>query len=78
MKTLPFVIGIIFATAFPALAQAVTAPGTFTETYPVTTTTTVNGTVSCVLDTTSTILTCTFSQTVQPNATITISIPSGL
>lgn len=59
-------------------AVAQTAGGTFTETYPVTTTTTVNGTVSCTLSSTSTVLTCTFSQAVQPNATITISIPSGL
>ena len=63
-------------------AQAQTAPGTFTETYTTTVTTTtpntVTGTVSCALSSTGTVLTCTFSQALQPNATVQITIPSGL
>ena len=67
---------LLLALASPAAAQ--TATGTFSATIPVTTTTTVNGTVTCVLSSTGTVLTCTFSQAIPANASVTLALPSGL
>ena len=69
-------IALSLLLAGPAAAQ--TATGTFTALVPVTTTTTVNGTVSCVLSSTGLVLTCTFSQAIPATASVTLTLPSGL
>lgn len=77
MRITGILVGLSLLLGFVDQASAQSASGTFVETYPVTTTQTVNGTVTCVL-TTATVVTCTFSQALQPNASISITIPSGL
>lgn len=66
----------LLLSAMTAVAQ--TASGTFVAQVPVTTTTTVNGTVSCTLSATGLVLTCSFSQAIPANATVTLTLPSGL
>lgn len=73
-----FLIALSLLLASAVIAVAQTATGTFVASVPVTTTTTINGTVSCNLSVTGTVLTCTFSQAIPANAAVTLTLPSGL